>query len=271
VLRDRRWCQGNLQHLRLLFAAGLHPLSRFHLLQGAMAYLTSLAWFTLLLLWAGFSAREAPLVRYFSPENPLFPMWPDIDLVSRVLVLCFVYAMLVAPKVLGVVGTLIDDPTLRSVGGPVRFVGSTLLELLISIALAPIMMVQQVRAVLRTFAGVEAGWAPQRRAGERDGWRTLLAFHWLETALGLLLVAGLATDQISAWIAPIAISLALSVPISALMQTQALPRWLGTPETYAPPAVETAMNRALGRDQARDTAPVSTRPARSRLWRPRRV
>ncbi len=271
VLRDRRWCQGNLQHLRLLFASGLHPLSRFHLLQGAMAYLTSLAWFTLLLLWAAFSSREAPLVRYFSPENPLFPMWPEIDLVSRVLVLCFVYAMLVAPKMLGILGTLIDDPALRTVGGPVRFLGSALLELALSIALAPIMMVQQVRAVLRTFAGIDAGWAPQRRAGERDGWRTLLAFHWLETALGVLLVAGLLAGQISPWIAPIAASLALAVPISALMQTHAFAGWLGTPETYAPPGVYTELNRALDRP-VDAPGPSRARPAlRPRLWRPRRA
>ena len=28
--RDRRWCQGNLQHLRVLPAKGLHPMSRQH-------------------------------------------------------------------------------------------------------------------------------------------------------------------------------------------------------------------------------------------------
>ncbi|MEO0699993.1 MAG: glucans biosynthesis glucosyltransferase MdoH, partial [Pseudomonadota bacterium] len=41
ALRDRRWCQGNLQHLRLLTARGFHPVSRFHLLQGAFAFLLS--------------------------------------------------------------------------------------------------------------------------------------------------------------------------------------------------------------------------------------
>ena len=259
VLRDRRWCQGNLQHLRLVFAAGLHPLSRFHLLQGAMAYLASLAWFVLLLLWAGFSSREAPLTTYFSPDNPLFPVWPEIDLVSRVLVLCFVYAMLLAPKAMGALGLWIEDPSLRSVGGPSRFARSAILELVISIVLAPIMMVQQVKAVLRTLLGVDAGWAPQRRGGVMDGWTTLLAFHWLETALGLALIAGLVGGEVTAWIAPIAASLALAVPISAALQSEAFARWLGTPETYAPPSVYVALCHKLGLAPSALDAP-SARP-----------
>ena len=37
--RDRRWCQGNLQHLRLLFARGFKAMSRLHLVMGLMSYL----------------------------------------------------------------------------------------------------------------------------------------------------------------------------------------------------------------------------------------
>jgi membrane glycosyltransferase len=52
ILRDRRWCSGNLQHLRLLRSSGFHAMSRFHLFHGAVAYLTSPAWFALLLFWS---------------------------------------------------------------------------------------------------------------------------------------------------------------------------------------------------------------------------
>ena len=36
--RDRRWCQGNLQHSRLIFAHGFKPLSRIHFAMGVMSY-----------------------------------------------------------------------------------------------------------------------------------------------------------------------------------------------------------------------------------------
>jgi membrane glycosyltransferase len=48
--RDRRWCQGNLQHTRLLLTPGLHIVNRLHLSLGVMAYLSSPLWLLLLLL-----------------------------------------------------------------------------------------------------------------------------------------------------------------------------------------------------------------------------
>src|SRR5690606_22148411 len=48
--RDRRWVQGNIQHLGLLGIAGLHPISRLHFLFGAIAYITSLIWLSMLVL-----------------------------------------------------------------------------------------------------------------------------------------------------------------------------------------------------------------------------
>src|SRR5690606_13221408 len=74
--RDRRWCQGNLQHLRLAFARGWHPLSRVHLLMGVMSYAASPLWFLFLVLTgteAYIQTKTAPV--YFFGET-LFPVWP---------------------------------------------------------------------------------------------------------------------------------------------------------------------------------------------------
>ena len=48
--RDRRWCQGNLQHLGVVFAQGLRLPSRLHLLLGIMSYLSSPLWLLLLIV-----------------------------------------------------------------------------------------------------------------------------------------------------------------------------------------------------------------------------
>jgi threonine synthase len=46
--RDRRWCQGNLQHLRILTAArGVHPVSRLHLFCGVGSYVAAPFWLCL--------------------------------------------------------------------------------------------------------------------------------------------------------------------------------------------------------------------------------
>ncbi|NBB98217.1 MAG: glucans biosynthesis glucosyltransferase MdoH, partial [Alphaproteobacteria bacterium] len=62
--RDRRWCQGNLQHLRPLFSRGLKPASRVHLACGVQSYLSSPIWLTLLLLFllAGMAPGAVPIL-----------------------------------------------------------------------------------------------------------------------------------------------------------------------------------------------------------------
>ena len=42
--RDRRWCQGNLQHIRILLGKGFHWASRQHFLTGIFGYLASPLW-----------------------------------------------------------------------------------------------------------------------------------------------------------------------------------------------------------------------------------
>ncbi len=52
LIRDRRWCQGNLQHLRIVFAQGLTLPSRLHLAMGIMSYVSSPLWLLLLVVSA---------------------------------------------------------------------------------------------------------------------------------------------------------------------------------------------------------------------------
>ena len=103
VLRDQRWCRGNLQHLRLLGTAGLHPVSRFHMFHGAVAYLLSPAWFCLLIFWALLGKdAETNVIRYFNEANPLFPNWPPaMSYIDSAVFLVIMYAMLLTPKLVG--------------------------------------------------------------------------------------------------------------------------------------------------------------------------
>jgi len=55
--RDRRWAQGNLQHMRLLGAPGLHPTSRLHLAAGILSYLQAPIWLLLVLLMGSGAAH----------------------------------------------------------------------------------------------------------------------------------------------------------------------------------------------------------------------
>ncbi len=240
VLRDRRWCQGNLQHLRLLGAAGLKSASRFHMLQGAMAYIASVGWFGLLILWALMGrSEEQNVIRYFTDTNPLFPQWPEMDAVSRLVVLVFIIALLLTPKLFAILDTIWRDPTCRRFGGIGNFMLSALAEIVFSFLLAPILMIQHVSGVFKTIIGFDTGWSPQNRNGGIYIWKDFLRFHWLETTVGTLLSMGLAMGVISLWLLPIAFSLIIAAPISCLFgkplpKGRFNPHILATPETIGP-------------------------------------
>ncbi|MFO6463414.1 glucans biosynthesis glucosyltransferase MdoH [Jannaschia sp. KMU-145] len=239
VLRDRRWCKGNLQHLGLLGTRGLHALSRFHLFHGAIGYLLSPLWFLLLTLWAmiGVSA-ERSVINYFSPANPTMPSWPEMSPVNHVWLMAALYGLLLAPKLVGAVALLAAGTPLAQVGGAGRFGGSLVVEIAISVAYAPILMVQQTMAVVAALTGRRIDWTPQDRSGGRHGWATLTRFHAVETVLGALLLAGMATGYVSLWLLPIMASLVLAVPLSHL-SGRPFAGWLATPQEVRAPLVAT--------------------------------
>lgn len=218
--RDRRWCQGNMQHLRLISAPGLNPVSRFHLLQGAMAYLASGWWLVLLILWS-LPGQGGAMPDVFA-TNPFMPNWPDLPPVSQGALALIVGATLLGPKLLGIVGH-IRDRGLRLSRAP-GFALSVLVEVALSVVIAPALMVHQVRAVLRTLAGFDGGWMPHLK--DRPNFGTLARFHAAETMLGLSLLGLAMLGQLSTWLLPIAISLCLTAPLSWLVQRDVRSAWL---------------------------------------------
>ena len=258
TLRDRRWCRGNLQHLRLLGTKGLHPVSRFHLFHGAVAYLLSPAWFVLLVIWAllGVDA-ETNVIRYFNEANPLFPDWPPaMSHIDSAVFLVIMYAMLLTPKIAGAVIIAATPKASRVYGGRLAFFTAFMIEVVLSVAYAPIMMIQQTKAVLRAIFTRSEPWAPQKRDAAQYPLMTLVKFHWIETLLGLLLLTGLLAGLISLWLLPIVFSLVMAVPLSALSAlniAQRAPEGLrmDSPNTLREPGIVTRARaaRAKVKDQ----------------------
>jgi len=102
--RDRRWCQGNLQHLAVVPARDLHWVSRLHFMVGIGAYLTAPLWLLFLLLGMLISL-QARFVRpeYFPKGFSLFPTWPAQDPVLAIWVFVATMGLLLLPKLLSLV------------------------------------------------------------------------------------------------------------------------------------------------------------------------
>lgn len=217
ILRDRRWCQGNMQHLRIMWSRGLHIVSRFHMGQNALTYLMSPLWFSLVIIGAilGTSDGGGVLAALTGTPPAVFISFAVLQS-SGLVLLALVYALLIAPKLAGAARILARDRFVKPFKGRMVFVAGTMLELIGSMAIAPILMVQQTKAIIGIAIGKHEAWGPQKRYGARYGWGTLMRFHWIETAMGVVLAVGMLAGVVSLWLLPIAISLLGAVGLSAL-------------------------------------------------------
>ncbi|MEM7717571.1 MAG: glucans biosynthesis glucosyltransferase MdoH [Pseudomonadota bacterium] len=245
VLRDRRWCYGNMQHLRLLAARGFHVISRIHLLQGALAFLMSPAWLAVVILWSFVGTTAEAPSSYFSPANPLMPFWPEQKADVAWIYMTFVYGMLLFPKLVGAILFGLRRSTQRAYGSRSMYVGSFFVELLLSVLYAPIMMVQHTIATIFALLGRDISWTAQNRGGAGYSWGATFRFHVVETVLGLGLLAGILAGNFPLLILPIAFSLAAAVPLSKLSSVPVAnsgPRVLrlDTPHTLREPRIITS-------------------------------
>ncbi|MEO0634943.1 MAG: glucans biosynthesis glucosyltransferase MdoH, partial [Pseudomonadota bacterium] len=178
------------------------------------------------------------VITYFNEANPLFPNWPPaMTHIDSAVFLVVMYAMLLAPKVVCATLIMTQNKAVKLFGGRGAFLRAVGVELVLSIAYAPIMMVQQTRAVLRSVFGRGNGWQPQKRDAGAYPMGKMIQFHWIETVIGTLLLAGLLSGLVSLWLSPIMISLLLAVPLSALSATTTRALRLDNPLTLREPTI----------------------------------
>lgn len=225
--RDRRWSQGNLQHLRILRTWGLRMVHRMMFLYGIMAYGSSLLWLTLLGLStaAVFVEGQKPLV-YFPDTPSLFPVWrvwhPEwaLGLLGSTAVLLFL------PKILGLLIILADRERSSLFGGWRGLLPSLLLEVIFSVLLAPVRMLFHSRFVALTLVGRIAAWGTQSRTDVETSWGQAVRYHGTGTVLALLWALSVAwyVPAYLPWLMPIVVALVVAIPVSVFSSRASLGR-----------------------------------------------
>ncbi|MDB5454997.1 MAG: glucosyl transferase family 2 [Caulobacter sp.] len=266
AVRDRRWCQGNVQHLPLIKTPGLHWLSRVHLALGVISYVLSPLWFAALTFgvisrlllpglkkaafqWADVEAAARAVVN-----------WNEIQATAWAVILTTI--LLFGPKILGVILVFRDKTLRRAFGGRRRIMGSLALEMCLSALVAPLLMFTQTRALIEIMAGRRSGWARQRREAGKISWtEARMAMGWI-SATGLALSIGFwFTPDLLTATSPILIGLVLAAPLAVLGASQKFGETLRargvflTPEETSPPAI---LNQARRNRPALDAMPTWT-------------
>jgi membrane glycosyltransferase len=238
--RDRRWCQGNLQHLAVLPARGLHWISRLHLVTGIGSYLTAPLWLLFLMLGILISL-QAQFVRpeYFSEGFSLFPKWPAQDPVLAAWVFGGTMALLIVPKILAYVLLLTQRDNRRAFGG-MRTLAGIAVETLLAALIAPIMMIFQSAAVSEILLGRDSGWQVQRRDDGYVTRRELYRKYAAPTLCGVAMAisAYAVSVPLFLWMSPVILGLLLAIPLGFATSASSPPGGLfATPEETAPPRV----------------------------------
>jgi membrane glycosyltransferase len=256
--RDRRWCQGNMQHMRVIGAAGLRLASRQHFATGIMSYLASPFWLMQLVVGIAI-VLQSIFIRpeYFAGEFSLFPTWPSFDAERSLALFGITMAILLAPKLFGLIVALMRTEERRACGGPFRLMVSSIVEVIGSALLAPVMMLIQSSAVFEILLGRDSGWKPQRRDDGSIPFSDIVRNHRGHVMLGLIagLSAFLIAPSLFAWMSPTIVGLVLAVQMSWMSGSLRIGLWLKrysilmTPEEKSPPPVAVAAN-ALTRDFA---------------------
>jgi membrane glycosyltransferase len=241
--RDRRWCQGNLQHLALLATRGFHWVSRLHLLTGIGSYLTAPLWLIFLVVGILVSL-QAQFVRpeYFPKGYSLFPTWPAQDPILAAWVFIGTMGMLIAPKLLAFVVLLTDRDTRKKFGGSLRALAGIMVETVLSGLTAPVMMIFQSSAVGEILLGRDAGWQVQRRDDGEVSRRDIVGTYSVPTLFGIIMAASafVVSLPLLLWMMPVILGLLLAIPIAMLSSStgsRPTPGLFQTPEQTAPPQV----------------------------------
>ena len=248
--RDRRWCQGSLQHLRLLGVPGFHALNRLHFVLGAGGYLSSVAWLLLLLagtLYVLLSGPGAPLL--WAPR-----LWPG----PAAPLLAVTAGLLLAPRVLALLQVLAARR--GAFGGAPRLLAGALVETLFSVVAAPVMMLYHTRFAASVLAGRDIRWEAQVREGNGLSWREAWAGGaWWITLAGVVwgAVTLYASPAFLLWLSPILTGLLLAAPLIRWTSSRAAGDWmrrrgllLAPSETAPPPELAAGELSAAARPPA---------------------
>ena len=212
--RDRRWVQGNIQHLGILDLPGLHPISRCHFFFGALAYITSLIWLLMLVLsTADAVVRALNSNVYFTETYQLYPDWPIAKTELIIALILLTTALLMGPKMMGTIVTLVHRR--KSFGGARAIIQGTMIETFFAVLIAPIMMAFHAYFVISVLLGFKVNWETQDREGRLLSWRE--AFARTSKLTIIALIWGWLTFTYAPiffwWLIPVLVGLVLAAPL----------------------------------------------------------
>ncbi|MEM8867339.1 MAG: glucans biosynthesis glucosyltransferase MdoH [Verrucomicrobiota bacterium] len=242
--RDRRWCQGNLQHVWIALFGNIPFISRVHMLNGIYAYLSAPLWLAFLSIstLAAYSWELSQLTPIIRP--PLLPYSPSSIIDHGLVIFSLTMVMIFLPKLLTIIRLFSNSRFRKQFSNPFKASLSILIEVSIYALIAPAMMLFHSAFVVSILSGGKVKWNTQNRSSHsHTSWQDATQAHIGQTAVGILwaILAWKINPTLLYWLSPVLIGWVFSIPISVFTSHKEPAEWLKqrglllTPEEIAPP------------------------------------
>jgi membrane glycosyltransferase len=213
VRRELRWCNGNMQYLKLLRLAGLRPVSRIQLYLAVQMFLSAPAW----MLFVALGAATAALPEQYAG----MPVWAGLSLFAVLLTLNLM------PKIMGLGQILAQRERAARYGGRARVLCGCFAEIVFSMLTAPIVAISITIFLTGLLLGRRVGWDTQQRTRTRLYWSEAARVFWPQTLVGVALTGWLA--WLAPWAllfgAPMLIAFVAAIPIAVISTLPGVSAW----------------------------------------------
>ncbi|MFN0218298.1 MAG: glucans biosynthesis glucosyltransferase MdoH [Hyphomicrobium sp.] len=235
--RDVRWCQGNMQYLKLLDLPGLAPISRFQLVWAILMFAGVPAW-TFMIGASPFAAAEAQAIVDFPAAS------------AKALYVTFLL-LHISPKLAGLIDACLTPGEVHRFGGPLRFATSAAIELVFAFLLGAVTTIRTSLFMLGLPFGKSVMWSGQQRDARDVSWSAATAALWPQLAFGAIVCGALLaiTPEVLLWSLPLTGGYLLAIPFAVVTASPRIGVFLrqhriaAIPEDFDPPAEIAAVNR----------------------------
>jgi len=237
--RDVRWCQGNMQYIKLLTLPGLHRVSRFQLVWAILMFVGIPAWTLMIAL--------LPLAAWQWRAIPDFPVTLAVGLYVTF------FTMYLMPKIAGLLDAMLTRGGVARYGGWMRFLAGAAIELAFSFLQGAVSTIRTSIFMIGLLFGRSVVWGGQSRDAQRISWSEAAHQLWPQTLFGVLVCGALIAiaPAVFWWSLPLTAGYLTAIPFAVLTADPRVGRLLqrlglcGIPEDFAPPPEITAVRARL--------------------------
>jgi membrane glycosyltransferase len=237
--RDVRWCQGNMQYLKLLDLPGLYPMSRFQLVWAILMFIGIPAW-TLMIALLPVAAWQAQAIDDF-PTTLAIGLYVTF------------FTMYLMPKIAGLLDAMLTRGGVARYGGWLRFVPGAAIELMFSFLQGAVSTIRTSIFMIGLLFGKSVVWGGQSRDAQQLSWTTAAEHLWPQTLFGVVVCGALliVAPAVFWWSLPLTAGYLLAIPFAVLTADPRLGRALqrlgvcGIPEDFDPPAEVEAVRSTI--------------------------